>query len=382
MTATDPKLHAQSAALQAEIASATAQAQLINQQFAQISQQATEINIHRVNAQSAINEVQSIAAQMRNVNSEVAALKSFVSDTQAVVAQKSQHIEQAQHHADTVRSNLDRQLTAGIQQVSEIDALRSKGDAYISASAAELSEVKTARANIDSEREEISRILADARESLESIKTLSERSMAIEEKIAIYEGELTRIKEESASQLLVIESLLPGATSAGLASEFDKRRKSFLKPSGLWQVVFVISLFVLVLLASSGLAQVYLHENSISYDEIMRLWLARLPVAGALIWLALYASREANLAKRLEEDYGYKSAVAASFLGFHKQMSEITNGKDLSSPVSRLCADTLATIATPPGRIYGEVNHSTTPMSEFIESLKKVISTNSASEKK
>lgn len=76
----------------------------------------------------------------------------------------------------------------------------------------------------------------------------------------------------------------------------------------------------------------------------------RLPVAGALVWLALHACREAALAKRLEEDYGYKSAIASSFEGFRRQMAAIEAQPE--SPLGKLCSDTLLTLAMPPGRIY------------------------------
>jgi predicted fused transcriptional regulator/phosphomethylpyrimidine kinase len=101
--------------------------------------------------------------------------------------------------------------------------------------------------------------------------------------------------------------------------------------------------------------------------------LARLPIAGALVWLALYASRESALAKRLEEDYGYKSAIASCFEGFRKQMSEV--GKDVvsSSPLAKLCGDTLTTVAAPPGRIYDKHNLTVTPASEFTEAAKAAV---------
>jgi hypothetical protein len=104
------------------------------------------------------------------------------------------------------------------------------------------------------------------------------------------------------------------------------------------------------------------------------LWLSRLPIAGALVWLALHASRESALAKRLEEDYGYKSAIAACFEGFRKQMSEI--GKDVApdSPLAKLCSNTLTTIATPPGVIYEKHALTVTPSDELKKAAKAAVS--------
>src|SRR5258705_10676249 len=106
-----------------------------------------------------------------------------------------------------------------------------------------------------------------------------------------------------------------------------------------------------------------------TWDVLFRLWVARLPVAGALVWLAMYASREAALAKRLEEDYGFKSAIASCFEGFRKQMSEIGPTVAADSPLGKLCDNTLSTIANPPGRIYDKHQLTVSPTDELKQAL-------------
>jgi len=105
-------------------------------------------------------------------------------------------------------------------------------------------------------------------------------------------------------------------------------------------------------------------SDQLTYADLLLFWLLRLPAAAALVWLAVHASREFALAKRLEEDYGYKSAVAASFMGFHKQMSDMDQAATANSPLEKLCTDTLATIANPPGRIYDKQPLTATPSDE------------------
>src|SRR5207247_9503997 len=117
-------------------------------------------------------------------------------------------------------------------------------------------------------------------------------------------------------------------------------------------VLFVLSVVAVIGLAVTGFWHVSHLEKAPTYEDLLRLWLARLPVAGALLWLALHASRESALAKRLEEDYGYKAAIASSLEGFKKQMSEFGKGVEPDSPLANLLNNTLTTIAAPPGRIY------------------------------
>ena len=133
----------------------------------------------------------------------------------------------------------------------------------------------------------------------------------------------------------------------------------------MWQWVFVGSVVSLVVLAGAGLYNVYAGGTLLGWDDLARLWMARLPIAGALVWLALHASREAALAKRLEEDYGYKAAIAASFLGFQQQMAGIGHSAAEGSPLTQLCRDTLETIGSSPGRIYDRHRLTITPAGEL-----------------
>ena len=202
------------------------------------------------------------------------------------------------------------------------------------------------------------------------MKSLADKSATVEARIADYEKHLTELETESAERLKTIDGLLPGATSAGLAHSLDKRRQSFLNPQKRWQAVFVCSLLAIIAAAINGLLHVYQMKTVPAFDELARLWLARLPVAGALLWLALHASRETALAKRLEEDYGYKSAVAQSFEGFRRQMAEISVELKSDSPLAKLCGDTLTTLAMPPGRIYDKHKLTVSPLDELRESAK------------
>ena len=128
------------------------------------------------------------------------------------------------------------------------------------------------------------------------------------------------------------------------------------------------AVLALALLAASGLWYVLRLPTGPTLEELARLLLARLPVAAPLVWLALHASREAALAKRLEEDYGYKAAIASSFEGFQKQMAQF--GGEPDSALSKLLNDTLTTIAAPPGRIYEKHKLVVSPVGELKSAAK------------
>lgn len=293
------------------------------------------------------------------------AAKTQIADEQAVIATKSTHIQDAQEHADKVRAELDRIQTSATQQATEAEGQRQRAQTATDAATEILAAIRAQRTAAEADAVAAAASRDEAKTSASTSKKLADKAESVEAKIAAYEAMLAELETQSNAQLATITGLLPGATAAGLAHAFDDRRKSFLKPSTRWQWLFVGSVLSIVLLALTGLWQVYGSGSALSWDELARLWLARIPIAGALVWLALHASRESALAKRLEEDYGYKAAIAASFLGFQKQMADIGSSAGAGSPLGKLCADTLATIASPPGRIYERHKLTVTPASEL-----------------
>lgn len=190
-------------------------------------------------------------------------------------------------------------------------------------------------------------------------------------RVAELETELQKLSESCEIQLGTIENLLPGATSAGLASAFSDRSETFRTPEKQWHKWFIGSLIALIVLAVQG---VYATSTTsiLTYDEVIRLWLSRLPIAAALVWLALHASREAALAKRVEEDYGYKAAIASSLEGFRKMLLDINSEARDQTVLGRLCSDTLATISAPPGRIYDKHKLTETPIDKISDTVSAV----------
>lgn len=321
----------------------------------------------------AIVELKIKTEEVSSVASNAIAAKTQISDAQAVIATKSDHIQQAQEHADKVRADLDRALTAATQQVTETEAQQTSAEATAKKAEELLEQIQEMVAAVATDRAEISKSRKVSDDSATTSAALADKAESVEARVLAYEKRLFDFDTQCAKQLETIVRLLPGATGAGLAHAFDARRLTFLKPQGRWQLVFVISVGTVVLLAITGLWHVYFSKTVPTYDELGRLWLARLPVAGALVWLALHASHEAALAKRLEEDYGYKSAIASCFEGFQKQMSELEEHVKDNSPLATLCENTLKIIASPPGRIYDSHKLTVSPTDEVKDVAKAAV---------
>lgn len=322
---------------------------------------------------TALTDAQTKVVEITTTATQALALKTQITDEQAVIAAKSAHIQNAQEHADKVRANLDNELTLAKQRVTATEAHKLEAQSAAVNAGKLLTEIQVAKGVFEIDVAAVMTARTTAEESATLTKGLADKSATVKERIAAYEMRLTELDTQCAGQLKRIEELLPGATSAGLAHDFNKRRETFLKPHNWWQWIFIISVLAIVVLSLTGLFHVYYAVTPPTYDELLLLWLSRLPVAGALVWLALHASRESALAKRIEEDYGYKAAIASCLMGFQKQMSEV--GKDVSSnePLSKLLDNTLKTIAAPPGRIYDKHELTVSPISEMKDVVNAVV---------
>jgi chemotaxis protein histidine kinase CheA len=334
---------------------------------------ATKATESQVQVAAALADAQAKSTEIASIATEAAAARTKISDTQAILATKSQHIEDAQTHADKVRADLDKKLTEATQQATEAEGFKSRAQSAADASATVLTETRTAKGAAESEAAAAAEARKKAEESAEVSKKLADKSEAVDTKIADYEKRLDELEKQSQDRLKTIEDLLPGATGAGLAHSLDKRRQTFLKPHTRWQALFIGALTLIAAVAVSGLLHVYSMKSIPTYDELARLLLARLPLAGALLWVALHASREAALAKRLEEDYGYKSVIASSFEGFRRQMADINVDLKANSPLTKLCGDTLSTLAELPGRIYDKHKLTVSPIDEVKECARIVV---------
>jgi hypothetical protein len=321
---------------------------------------------------NSLAEAQAKQAEITTVATQAISARTQISDQQGVIATKSEHIQNAQEHADKVRADLDRALTAAQQQATATEGHSSGAKSAAEAASKILADIRSTKGSADAELAAAAAARRQSEEALAVAKALSEKAATIEARVLAYEADLEKMKRESEAQLATITGLLPGATAAGLASAFDARRKSFLLPSSRWQLVFILSLLAIIALTGSALWNLISAGTAPTYDELFRMWLARAPVMIALVWLALHASHEGGLAKRLEEDYGYKAAIAACFEGFKKQMAEVGATVQPNSPLAHLLENTLQTIAAPPGRIYDKHSLSATPAGEATQFAKQV----------
>ncbi|NRA85927.1 MAG: hypothetical protein HRU28_00750 [Rhizobiales bacterium] len=147
-----------------------------------------------------------------------------------------------------------------------------------------------------------------------------------------------KIQEDNYEKLKTdIESLLPGAVSAGLASSYKDLKDEFK-----WPVYLNSAAFMICLVGVGGITfWSYTTGNNTATSFLDRLseYAFRLPMALAPLWLALYFSKRRSEAKRLQQEYAHKEAILKSYIGFK---NEIEKQDKLGAGDSKLMNDLLA----------------------------------------
>lgn len=125
-----------------------------------------------------------------------------------------------------------------------------------------------------------------------------------------------------------IEDLLPGATSAGLATAYRDMKESFRIPIKNATNVYYFSIFIMVV-ASFAFSIESIGWGFISFvkienwDAALRGFLLKLPFYGAVIWLAYVASKRRSEYQRLQQEYAHKESLAKSYGSYKNQLEEL-----------------------------------------------------------
>lgn len=261
-----------------------------------------------------------------------------------------------------ISTNLSEDLTSYDQQfstaVSTIDANLNEAEAKIRA-------IEEYRAISEEEQIAISEIKDLAQNTYKKITELSNFSDEIEEKIEIQSFTLNDLTQQNIELKKTVESLLPGATSAGLASAFKERKDSYLWPKRVWSFVFIASVLSLLLVATYN--PVTLTTETLDHTNVFSFLLGRLPFVLPIVWLAIYAGRRHNQTLRLEEDYAHKEVISKSFEGYKKQLLELEGESSEMNSTKQLINETLRALAFHPERIYNGKHHDITPLQHLKE---------------
>lgn len=157
-------------------------------------------------------------------------------------------------------------------------------------------------------------------------------------------------KSKYSALVAQVETLLPGATSAGLASSYKTLKDSFKKPILIYTLSFAGSLAVLVLAALVMAVQEFtwtpFHFKLVEvaeWDTILRALMYKAPFVAPVVWLAIFSSTRRSQYERLQQEYAHKEALAASYQSYKTQLEALkAEGEELQRELIAKAIDAIA----------------------------------------
>jgi len=226
------------------------------------------------------------------------------------------------------------------------------------------------------------RIFGKQDEEGNSIKGYLQETEDFKNKIASF---LVEQQTKFTAQFSEIESLLPGATSVGLARAYQIQKESYKKPIELWSIIFIITISLMTALSVILLIVQFKNNTTqqLTLTEALISLLKDLPFFIPTIWLAGYASKQQSQYKRLQQEYAFKEANAKSFHGHKMQIEELmkegASDKDL---LLQLVAQLVYITSQNPSQTLDNNSHNdSSPFMKLIEGMIPSFKNNKKDEK-
>lgn len=229
---------------------------------------------------------------------------------------------QAQSTANTV----DAKWKSIEQQVQNISSQKSQATSDASATQTAKTKAEQLLGTIKSDLENVKTTWENSFQELQKQYdgTLSQlnsnKEKKLEELYEKYETDLSELNkryvEEFEKRTAEIEGLLPGATSAGLASAFLQRKEAVEKNKKWWALLLLTSVAFLIIFGFLSMT------NWFNSAGVVSSFPSRIIIIAGLILLEEFARRNFNIISRLAESYAYKETLAKSYLGYKKQMAD------------------------------------------------------------
>lgn len=204
-------------------------------------------------------------------------------------------------------------------------------------------EIQQAKDDVISNKEKIHSMLSEIQNEVDDLSDFhiqmfgqlnedGERTGGLSNKLKQLENNLVEFEKTQKTRYKAlneeIESLMPGATSTGLATAYRSLRRSFNNPLKTYTKVFYLSLCILFLSSLffiiDGIGLFYINFVDIStFDKFFNNLAYKSSIFLPIIWLAIFSSKRRSEALRLQQEYAHKEALAKSYQSFKKQIDAL-----------------------------------------------------------
>jgi hypothetical protein len=248
-----------------------------------------------------------------------------------------------EENPDSIKSKVDNLVKSISDSYNEINEFHDETlvDTVVGPSTKKL--IALAKEDATAKQSEIIALLESVTQEVKDLESFHTKIYGLPNKLGELEGGLlkdfdarvTKLSDFESKQIdkysalnKEIENLLPGATSAGLATAYRQMKRSFDTPIRVFEKVFYGAVALLIVTALfSVFESVSWHEVKFAkfdtWDSALKALLNKLPLYGALIWLAFFASKRRSENQRLQQEYAHKEALAKSYNSYKKQIEAL-----------------------------------------------------------
>lgn len=210
--------------------------------------------------------------------------------------------------------------------------------------------------DIESEIKDLNEFYSDIFGEDKNLDLNRPAKIGLKEELQIRRQDLSEFKKEQKERYgaLVeeIESLIPGATTAGLATAYSDLKKQAQDSVKIYSKLFYGSIaFLFVISFSFFIKDFSLTSLSISFlssedwTDTIKQSLQRIPFLIPLLWFIIFASKRRSEQHRLEQEYAHKEAIAKSYHAFKKQIEALGEGDQHKALIAKLLDSAIDSIA-------------------------------------
>lgn len=260
-------------------------------------------------------------------------------------------------------------------------------------------QIDTAKNEVLSDVEEIMKTLASVESNVNEFSVFYKKVFGVEneetgelggglqQELVDRKSDLDEFKkqqqEECKALIEQIETLLPGAVSAGLASAYKTLKDEFEWSMNLYSKVFYSSLMLLFVVSLVVIIDKigWFYMDFVELNNLTVLstsFVHKLPILGPVLWLAIFSSRRRSEAHRLQQEYAHKEAIAKSYQSFKKQIDSLRDNND--DLAKQLLAIAIKAIGYNASETLDR-NHDEKPSKDILKKIMDYLSSSSVKDK-
>jgi hypothetical protein len=295
--------------------------------------------------------VDEVLLSIRADKKEISDLYSAIQATHEKIEDFNTKLFGEDQDSESIESQIDEWMSSTEERYEEIDAFHNETLVGSEDEPSTKKLVVDAKDYIFERRGEIDSLLKDVEDDIKELQGFHAKVFGKEAASGQREGGLLKSFEDRVKELgdferkqilkyntlnEEIEGLIPGATSAGLATAYKEMKESFTTPILYSTVIYLFSIW-LMLSASMIWALDSFNFYPLSFkfiqfsnwETVIKSMMTKLPFYVPVIWLALVASKRRSEYQRLQQEYAHKEALAKSYNSYKKQV-EALDDKDKS----------------------------------------------------